>query len=152
VARAFGARAVHISGMRDDSICAAVERVALHWGGPFRVDFEPSPLQLVRGWKAGGGKVAHLTMYGIPVGKALGGLAGSPKLLVVVGGEKVPRQYYELSDYNVAIGNQPHSEVAALAIFLDRVTCGAWEELRFSSARVKITPSERGKSVQRLVD
>ncbi len=151
MARAFGAKAVHISGMRDDSILNAVDRVTLHWGGPFRVEFEPSPLQLVREWKEGGGKVAHLTMYGIPIGRALGRLAGSSRLLVVVGGEKVPRQYYELSDCNVAIGNQPHSEVAALAIFLDRVTCGAWEDSRFSGARVKITPSERGKSVQRLV-
>ena len=39
----------------------------------------------------------------------------------MVGAEKVPREIYELADYNVAVGSQPHSEISALAIVLDRI-------------------------------
>ncbi|MCK7488956.1 MAG: hypothetical protein MZU79_00960 [Anaerotruncus sp.] len=41
--------------------------------------------------------------------------------MIVVGAEKVPPEIYQLADWNVAVGNQPHSEVAALAITLDRI-------------------------------
>src|SRR5207245_10416001 len=65
---------------------------------------------------------------------------------VVVGAEKVPREVYDLVDFNVAVGNQPHSEVAALAIFLDRITLG--ESLqREPVGRLRIRPNPRGKSV-----
>ena len=43
------------------------------------------------------------------------------EILVVVGGAKVSGTIFELADYNIAIGHQPHSEVAALAVFLDNV-------------------------------
>jgi tRNA (cytidine56-2'-O)-methyltransferase len=46
------------------------------------------------------------------------------RLMVVVGAEKVPPDLFRLADYNVAITNQPHSEIAALSIFLDRVQNG----------------------------
>ncbi|NIS35916.1 MAG: tRNA (cytidine(56)-2'-O)-methyltransferase, partial [Actinobacteria bacterium] len=39
-------------------------------------------------------------------------------LLVVVGAAKVSFDVYEAADWNVAVTNQPHSEVAALAVFL----------------------------------
>ena len=48
-------------------------------------------------------------------------------LLVVVGAEKVPWDVYEQAEYNVGVTNQPHSEVASLAVFLDRLFEG--EEL-----------------------
>lgn len=65
-------------------------------------------------------------------------------------GEKVPRQYYQEADLNVAITNQPHSEVAALAIFLDRVTASSWEDIFFKDARLRILPSSKGKIVEGL--
>jgi tRNA (cytidine56-2'-O)-methyltransferase len=46
------------------------------------------------------------------------------RLMVVVGAEKVPPDLFRLADYNIAITNQPHSEIAALSIFLDRVQNG----------------------------
>ena len=67
-------------------------------------------------------------------------------LLLVIGAEKVPRYVYEYADANIAIGNQPHSEVAALAIFLDRYTNGAWMTKQFHG-NIQIIPSERGKQV-----
>jgi tRNA (cytidine56-2'-O)-methyltransferase len=44
------------------------------------------------------------------------------------------------------VGNQPHSEIAALAIFLDRFTEGkALYEDRHG--KVTVIPNERGKTV-----
>ncbi|MEM3184417.1 MAG: tRNA (cytidine(56)-2'-O)-methyltransferase, partial [Candidatus Hadarchaeales archaeon] len=62
-----------------------------------------------------------------------------------VGAAKVPAEVFELADYNVAIGNQPHSEVAALAVFLDRLFEGKELERDFPNWKLKIIPSERGK-------
>ncbi len=147
VARAFGAEGVYISGLKDDSIRSTLEKVKETWGGTFWVEFASSPMKVLEKWRESGGAVAHLTMYGIPIAQAKNIIPLDRDLLVVVGGEKVPSQYYEKADFNIAIGNQPHSEVAALAIFLDRVTGGAWEEISFERARLRILPSERGKNV-----
>jgi tRNA (cytidine56-2'-O)-methyltransferase len=53
---------------------------------------------------------------------------------------------YQLADWNVAVGNQPHSEVAALAVFLDRLFEGQELTKEFDGG-LKILPSPRGKHV-----
>ncbi|MCI4366361.1 MAG: tRNA (cytidine(56)-2'-O)-methyltransferase, partial [Thermoplasmata archaeon] len=67
------------------------------------------------------GTVVHLTMYGEALSTVAPRLRRRRRLLVVVGGAKVPPALYGLADMNVAIGHQPHSEVAALAVFLARL-------------------------------
>ncbi len=42
--------------------------------------------------------------------------------------------------------NQPHSEVAALALFLDRYTKGMWSRKKFDG-KIEIIPSNKGKKV-----
>ena len=74
-------------------------------------------------WKREMGTVVHLTMYGENLPHAIGRLE-SEKLMVVVGAEKVPPDLYRLADYNVAVTNQPHSEIAALSVFLDHLQRG----------------------------
>lgn len=148
VARAFGAEGVYISGLRDDSITSTLEKVTEAWGGEFWLEFVKNPMKVLDEWKGSGGVIVHLTMYGIPIKEVRKMLPSDRDLLVVIGGEKVPPQYYEKADFNVAIGSQPHSEVAALAIFLDRATSCAWEHLSFKNARIRIVPSERGKNVE----
>jgi tRNA (cytidine56-2'-O)-methyltransferase len=71
-------------------------------------------------------------------------------VLILVGSQKVPREFYseEVSDFNVAVGNQPHSECAALAIFLDRFYMGKMLGNMFENAQMKIVPMERGKKVE----
>ncbi len=61
--------------------------------------------------------------------------------------KKVPPEFYsaEVSDFNVAVGNQPHSECAAVAVFLDRFFEGKELARRFKKAKIKIIPQERGK-------
>ena len=65
---------------------------------------------------------------------------------VVVGGTKVPGELFGIADYNVAVGNQPHSEVAALAVFLNTWLGDVGSE-RFSDGSVEVIPSESGKKI-----
>jgi len=67
--------------------------------------------------------------------------------LIIVGAEKVPPYFYEVADFNVSVTNQPHSEVAALALFLDRYTKGAWQKKKFDG-NIEIIPSNKGKKVK----
>ena len=72
--------------------------------------------------------------------------AGIDHILIIVGSEKVPREVYDKADFNIAIGHQPHSEVAALAIFLDRYFEGTELNKKFDG-KLKIQGSSRGKKV-----
>jgi tRNA (cytidine56-2'-O)-methyltransferase len=67
----------------------------------------------------------------------------------LVGSQKVPAEFYskDISDFNVAVGNQPHSEVAALAIFLDRFYGGKELNQAYENAKLRVTPSCYGKRV-----
>jgi tRNA (cytidine56-2'-O)-methyltransferase len=67
-------------------------------------------------------------------------------MLIVVGAEKVPPEVYQEADFNVAVGNQPHSEVAALAIFLDRLSEGEGLHQDFEG-KLTVLPCERGKRI-----
>ena len=145
VARAFGAEEMLLSGRDaklEESLADATER----WGGSFRLKTDVSWKREAVAWKESGGKVVHLTMYGSNLPDVIDEIRGCENILVVVGAEKVPAEMYDLADWNVAVGNQPHSEVAALAVFLDRLFLG--EELRLNfSGGLKIVPSSRGKQV-----
>ena len=149
VARSFGAHGFILGDIKDDSVIESLRKVCLRWGGRnFFLASGVNSLLFIKSWKERGGIVVHLTMYGLHIDDVINDLRKVENdMLVVVGAEKVPRIYYELADYNVAIGHQPHSEVSALAIFLDRLYGGT--ELRFiyPDAKLCIEPSERGKKV-----
>ena len=146
VARAFGANGFVLEG-DDESILRTVKDVTKRWGAKgFRLSMTKDARAYVERWKRYGGRVAHLTMYGINI-ESIGRLPSIRKLLVVVGAEKVDRWYYDNADYNIAIGNQPHSEVAALAIFLDRLGNGKELGRGFADAKLRIVPQASGKKV-----
>jgi tRNA (cytidine56-2'-O)-methyltransferase len=140
-ARAFGADAILIS-TRDPALERSIQRVIRRFGGSFHIETGMPWRRVLKEWR---GTKVHLTMYGEPVDTVIPRLPHAD-LLVVVGAEKVPREVYDLVDMNVAIGNQPHSEVAALAIFLERVL-GSEPLRRQLHGRVRILPSARGKNV-----
>ena len=144
VARAFGADGIIVGASEDHHVRDSVEDIVDRWGGHFFIKFESQWRKILRNWS---GKIVHLTMYGIPVDSVIGNIRTAGDLLIVVGAEKVPREVYDLADYNVAIGNQPHSEVAALAIFLDRLFEGKELNREFKNAKLKIVPQEGGKKV-----
>ena len=104
----------------------------------------------VREWKAKDGIVVNLTAYGenIQTSNVLDRIRDLEKdVLLIVGSQKVPKEFFskEISDFNVSIGNQPHSECAALAVFLDRFFEGQELAKGFGNAKIKIVPQERGK-------
>ena len=86
-------------------------------------------------------------MYGLPIQKKLGRIRKENDLLVVVGGEKVPWEVYELCDWNVGVTNQPHSEVGALAVFLHEYFKGRELSLEFKGAKRRVVPQARWKKV-----
>ncbi|PSP47219.1 tRNA (cytidine(56)-2'-O)-methyltransferase [Halobacteriales archaeon QH_7_69_31] len=69
-------------------------------------------------------------------------------LLVVVGSEKVPFDVYEAADHNVAVTSQPHSEVAGLAVFLDRLFEGRELDRDWRDATHRVVPQATGKRVE----
>lgn len=145
-ARALSASGVIYSGEKDGDLEKRAQAVVSRWGGPFEVTYEENWRRLVEDWKKKG-VVCHLTMYGIDVDDCLDKIPRNKRLLVVVGSQKVPGEVFQLADFNVAIGNQPHSEVAALAIFLDRLFGGKGLKREFKDAKIKVAPQERGKKV-----
>lgn len=146
-ARALGADGVLLSA-QDEDVVRTVSDVVERWGGSFYVKDGVSWRRAIEEWKEAGGVVCHLTMYGRSVSEIIPMLKEQKRdVMLVVGAEKVPREVYDLADYNVAVGNQPHSEVAALAVVLDRLFPNAIER-KFEGAKLQIIPSERGKHVQ----
>lgn len=140
-ARAFGADEILVA-TRDPGLERSVRDVVRRFGGSFRIETGVPWRRLLKDWK---GTKVHLTMYGLPVDDVVPRLP-KDNLLIVVGSEKVPRHVYDLVDFNIAVGNQPHSEVAALAVFLDRLLGGAPLRREFGG-RLRIRPSPRGKTV-----
>lgn len=150
VARAFGADGVFIDS-DDRHVFESLIKVVDLWGGPFTVRVGVDPLKMVRGWKEKGGEVIHLTMYGLNLPDVIDEIRVSDKdKLIIVGARKVPKVYYLLADWNVAIGSQPHSEIAALAIFLEKLTGGWVFNSTFYNAKLKVIPSARGKKIVKL--
>ncbi len=124
-----------------------MEEVAKTWGGKFRVSYEKDWKKFIKKWK---GKVVHLTVYGMPIQEKIEDIEKSKDdLLIVIGGEKVPPEIYKLADWNISITNQPHSEIAALAIFLDKLFKGGELYKRFAEGTIRVEPEERGKKVVR---
>jgi len=70
-------------------------------------------------------------------------------VLIIVGSQKVPKGFFstDVSDFNVAVGNQPHSEVSSLAVFLDRFFGGKELAVEFKRARLRVVPQKQGKKV-----
>ena len=147
VARAFGADEFVYSGDRDTSIILSVQDVVKRWGGPFEVKYEQSWRNWLRKQDA---KIIHLTMYGEELNKAIPRVRKAHEkndLIIIVGGEKVPREIYEQADYNISVTLQPHSEVASIALVLDRLFQGKELTKEFTKPRIKIIPQEEGKKV-----
>jgi len=97
--------------------------------------------------KSRGATIVHLTMYGSPWRETIPSIPIDKPALVVVGGTKVPAEVYHLADHNVSVGNQPHSEVAALAVFLNSWLGPVDNDSKFSGAKMKVIPSAKGKVV-----
>ena len=141
-ARAFGAERMFLEPP-DPPLALRVAALGRGWGGSFVVEGVEDWKKVVRSF---GGMVVHLTMYGQPLDRVLPRLRRAPRILLVVGGAKVPPDLYSLSHLNVAVGHQPHSEVAAVAVVLERLF-GVPGRRTFPGARRRVVPRARGKKV-----
>ena len=147
-ARALGASEGVLCGDDDRKVLDGLRRVSDLWGGSFTARYEADWERFVKARKKSGWKVAHLTMYGEDFAVGARKLRNDD-VLVLVGAGKVPRRAYEIADFNLAVGNQPHSEVSALALFLDRYF-GAGETGRQFGGKLRISPNKCGKIVVRV--
>ena len=142
VARAFGADKIFID-TKDDKIEQNLKSICSRFGGSFEIETGVNFRKTIKNFN---GVIVHLTMYGDTLEKSVKKIDKSKDLLVIVGAEKVPIDVYEYADFNVSVGNQPHSEVAALAVFLDRHCSGGWQKKKFNG-KIQIQPSNKGKKV-----
>ncbi len=150
VARALGAEGMLLT-TEDKSVERSITEVTKRWGGNFYIQTGVKWREAIARWKREGGKVCHLTMYGQNILDVIDEIRGtSDRIMVIVGAEKVPAEVYELADWNIAVGNQPHSEIAALAIFLDYMHQGEELRARFRNAELEIVPQRVGKEVRVL--
>lgn len=146
VSRALGAESINLEDVEKD-VTATVEGVNRTWGGDFQVILGAPWRRVIQDAKKEGRTVIHLTMYGEPLQEVVSKLRDLDKILVVVGGPKVPGKVYHEADYNVAVTSQPHSEIAALAIALHEIQSGEELKRAFQKSRLRILPSARGKRV-----
>jgi tRNA (cytidine56-2'-O)-methyltransferase len=156
-ARALCASGFILADTTDPHIEETVAKITRAWGGNFHFEMGTPWKRAVREWKQQGGIVVHLTAYGenLQASDVLSRIKALGKdVMLVVGSQKVPGEFYseEVSDFNVAVGNQPHSECSALAIFLDRYFEGKELAQNFDKARITILPKERGKEVKTHID
>lgn len=162
-ARQWGAEEIVFAGEKDENMLESQRDIIERWGGELEIRYTDEWKKEIRDFD---GLKIHLTMYGEKINKNIEELkekfsgadcscresaeSSNPEeccdqdLLVVVGAEKVPRWVYRNVDQNISVGNQPHSEIAALAVFLDRIQDSEIKE-DFEGADIEVEPSEDRK-------
>ena len=140
--RALGASAMYVD-TRDPGLEEGINGVAERFGGDFEIKTGVTWKDALKDFD---GTVIHLTMYGQRMDEALPKIPKDRDTIIIVGAEKVPADIYQRADFNISVGNQPHSEISALAIFLYAYTGG---DSLYSERGGKMTvvPNERGKTV-----
>lgn len=145
-ARALGADRFVLVGEHGGPL-EQIDDVTERFGGPFETEHHESAIRFLRSWP---GQIVHLTMYGLPIQDHLEDIRPSLSeagLTIVVGAEKVPFEIYDLADWNIAVTNQPHSEVASLAVCLDRLLESAALDADRTGGTHEVIPQARGKRV-----
>jgi tRNA (cytidine56-2'-O)-methyltransferase len=148
-ARALGADGVIIADSEDKRVEATIREVARRFGGDFSIESGKPWRKTIRDWSDHGGKVVHLTAYGLRLPDVVQEIdAADEDILVVVGSEKMPGEVFKLADWNVSVTNQPMSEVAALAVFLDWHLQHRAFDKTFPKGEIRIVPSRDQKKIQ----
>lgn len=150
VSRALNASKIIINGFYDKELEDTISKINSLWGGDFGVEFIENWKQSLKKYKTKGYCLVHLTMYGEEIYKKINAIKKKNKIVIIVGSQKVPREIYEMSNYNISIGNQPHSEIAALAIFLNRIGGDKKMYSTFKKAKIKVNPSKLNKDIIKI--
>ena len=144
VARALGAKEIIIEGSFP-GLEDRIEKISEKWGGRFKVGFAESWKDAVKKLRGKGFKIVHLTMYGEPLNRFMEEIKARDKVCVIIGSQKVEPDVYLESDINISVGRQPHSEIAALTVFLDRYFGGKELERIFHNAKINAEKMKKGK-------
>ena len=144
VSRAFGADKIYYSGDHDSSLENSVNKIVKQWGGSFKIEYIKDPLKLIKSSKS---KIINLSMYGLPLENEISKIKKHKDLLIIIGGEKVPIEIYKLSDYNISVTQQPHSEVSLLAILLEKLNL----KPKFENPKIKVIPQVSGKKTTTFI-
>ena len=139
-----------LSGDEDEKLFENVVSVNERFGHGLDCRYEKSPLKYLRNIvnnEVNRPTVVHLTMYGEPFKSTTPSIPKGNGVIVIVGGAKVPGEIFKISDYNIAVGNQPHSEVAALAVALSQWHSSVAIQSRFEGGSIRVIPSREGKNV-----
>ena len=147
--RAFLASKLYYSGNKDSSLESSVNKVTSQFGGDFEIEYIKDAVKLIKEKKNQEFLIVHLTCYGLTLPSVLPKIKKYSKILIIVGGEKVPSEIFELSDFNISITSQPISEVSALAILLHELNNGKELTSNFKNAKTRILPCERGKKIEK---
>ncbi len=139
-ARALGSSKMYYSGTKDKGLERSVSDVVKRWGGDFSIEYVKNPIGFLKKQEV---PIVHLTMYGEKFYEKMPEIKKYRDLMVVVGGEKVPGEIYKIAKWNISIGTQPHSEVAALAIFLYELNGKETLYKEYENAQIKIVPSNK---------
>lgn len=147
-ARAFGASKIYLAGEKDTKLMENVKDTTSRFGGNFEIDYTDSYMGVINKWKADGGKVVHLTMYGSQAHEIAPEVREDGfDILIIVGGSKVPGKVYKAADWNVSVTTQPHSEVSSLAVFQHLLMDGKEFDLEFENPVLEVIPTAHGKNV-----
>jgi tRNA (cytidine56-2'-O)-methyltransferase len=145
-ARALRAEKIIYTGDRDKNMEENVRSVVGRWGGDFEIEYTESWKVFLKKFE---GKRIYLAMFGLPIQDRIQEIRNyEGDIALIIGGEKVPGEIYNYIDLQVAVTNQPHSEVAALAIFLDKLQEGKELEKEFEGSEIEVKPREKGKEVE----
>src|SRR5712691_4172625 len=106
-ARALGAAGVIIADREDKTVEATIREVAGRFGGNFSIESGKPWRKTIREWSDEGGKVVHLTAYGLRLPDVIREINKADRdILVVVGSEKMPGDVFKLADWNVWVENE----------------------------------------------
>ena len=149
VSRAWGVSQFNVFGDQDRKLFESIEQVNHRFGGTMECQHQKGVMRWLRDFSSeeNKGVIVHLTMYGEKIDDVASDIRKNQNIIIVVGAEKVPRTIYEKSDFNVSVSNQPHSEISALAIVLDRLYKGKQFDMKFDNHARKIIPTKKGKKV-----
>lgn len=140
--RALGATAIYVD-TRDPGLEEGINSVSNRFGGNFTIKTGVKWKDALQNFD---GTLVHLTMYGQRMDEALPELPVDTDMMIIVGAEKVPAEIYQRADFNISVGNQPHSEISALSVFLYAYTNGK-HLYSDRGGKMTVVPNERGKTV-----
>lgn len=143
--RAFLAEKFYYTGQKDSSFEESIRKVNSRWGSDFKVEYVSNYKKFLSEDKS---LKIHLTVYGETLDSRIEEIRNSKRdILLIVGGQKVPPDVYQIADINLSITKQPISEISAVAIFLNEYFQGKAIKHDFKNSKLSIVPQKKGKKV-----